>query len=403
MIVFYNSKELNHFEQKKPATSSELFFIVVWCLLLIIHCVENTSIIYAGVARLSILYRFKYLLYVLMLVKMAISSPYSLQQLISIGGVLWAGVSSYLGSRDFGIAELAIVCVAAMQVDIERLIKSFLGIKATAFVLTILLWWGKFLPTLYYKNGNGYYLTYGFCHRNVLGANVAVLCLAGLFLRYGKLKIVDVIFWLIAALGMYQIAFSRSTFLFISITAIGIYLYQVYGQFGFSKAFSRNILIALFLLMIGISLYFMVAYRSGSSIWRMLDNIFTTRIQSANYIYKSYGIHLFGNDIPFVSSIQAQESGVNKLILDNSYARLLLYYGLIPMLVFCVGYMFMMMKTLQNQLEIIGVCMFLFAVYGLSERYMLDPFYNFPLVIGFQYIFLQRKEENKRRKLVVTL
>ncbi len=406
MIRFLNSdKELDSWKDgtRDVPVLSEQLFLIVWVLLLVIHCVENTSLIYSDAAWLPLVYRMKYLLYLVLLVKTVLSSPYDFPQLCTFAVLLFAGAASYLGSRDFGLGELAILCIASLKVDSRRLLSCYIWVKSIAFFATILLWWLNILPTLYYWNGQNYYLTYGFCHRNVMGANVAFLCLAWFMTRYRRLRIWDVTAWLLVALFLYRIAFSRTTLLFIVITAVGIFFYQLIEEAWINPAVLKKVLIILFFAMIVISLYCMAAYNSGSSIWRQLDTFLTTRIRSGNYVYEAYGTHPFGQDLPFVSSIQAQETGTTKLILDNTYMRLLLYYGLVPFLIVSMGVAAILRGTCDNGQLILAVCLLLVAVFGLSERYMMDAYYNFPLLIGFPYAFMRNPESPDRRGLIFTI
>ena len=97
---------------------------------------------------------------------------------------------------------------------------------------------------------------------------------------------------------------------------------------------------------------------------------------------------MFGHHIPFVSSIQAQNEDVKKLILDNAYMRALLYYGAIPGTLFLTAYYRALYWSCKKEDCALLVSLIAFAVYGLSERYMLDVFYQFPLLIAYvKYFF----------------
>ncbi|MDO4617677.1 MAG: hypothetical protein Q4B03_09560 [Lachnospiraceae bacterium] len=329
----------------------------------------------------------RYVLYLVLLYKIILTSRYELRQLYFLAVLLLVSGASYLGCGDFTLGELSILCIASLQVDEKHLLHCFAAVKGIAFIMTILLWWMQVLPELYYWNGQNYYLTYGFCHRNVMGANVAFLCLAWFMIRYARLRIWDVLLWCLVAAFLYGIAFSRTTLLFIVLTAAGLYALQLTDPFITDPAELKQLLILLFLTMVLISLYCMAAYDSGNSVWRSIDAFFTTRIRSGNYVYETYGVSPFGRELPFVSSIQAQQTGAAKLILDNTYMRLLLYYGLIPFLLVCLGIPAIISGALYKKQLLLAVCILLVAVFGLSERYMLDAYYNFPLLIGFRYAF----------------
>lgn len=219
---------------------------------------------------------------------------------------------------------------AAKEESSVKLTVVFFLIKGAALIITIFLWRIGILAALYYQDDKvGYYNTYGFCHRNVLAANVAVVCLAWLYLRYRRLKIWDVAVWGIVALATYRFAVSRTGLIIILLSIFGIYFFvkkYIYFKFSlFEKSFLLGILGLILISVIGT-----VFYSGDSPLWSLIDSIFTKRFQFAHYCFEEYGLSLFGQHIPLVSSIAAQNDQGTRLILDNAYMRGILYYGVIP-------------------------------------------------------------------------
>ena len=96
----------------------------------------------------------------------------------------------------------------------------------------------------------------------------------------------------------------------------------------------------------------------------------------------------------FVSSMEAQLSGIAKLILDISYIRVILYYGLIPAVMFFYVYLKVIRSSFDRKDGAVLAGLFFLAVYGVSERYMLDVYYQFPFLIAFRY--LKKTEKNAK-------
>ncbi len=376
----------------------ELFFLLVFSALLVIHCIENTSLVYSGYLWLDGMYSLRLLLYLAVLVKLIFYSSYHVNDLIALAVILLIAVISYSKCGDSDIFELFLLAAAAKDVNPRHIVTLFFVIKSCALLLTMVLWKCGILPTLYYDNGSSYYNTYGFCHRNVLGANIVVLCLAWFFLRYDRLKLRDVILWVAIALGVYRLVYSRSSIIIIILIAICTYLFRQTEDFIFRRRYMRTVFLCAMMMLILISLWWMLCYSSTSAFWQTLDSFFTTRIKSANYCYETYGLSLFGQEIPFVSSLQAQLLDITKLILDNAYARLFLYYGIVPAVVYFYLYFRMLGCAFDTKNGAILMSLFLFAVYGLSERYMLDAYYQFPFLIAFWYLKQPRINVPNRRK-----
>ena len=396
-----NSKILDSYyaivERLKPGR----IFWVCFVLLLSIHCIENTSVIYLDTEWLKGMYLFRNLLYLVLLAKIGFLSVYTKRELICVAAFLTIGLLSFLGSGDYGLLEFFILMFAAKEESSVKLTVVFFLIKGAALIITIFLWRIGILAALYYQDDKiGYYNTYGFCHRNVLAANVAVVCLAWLYLRYRRLKIWDVAVWGIVALATYRFAVSRTGLIIILLSIFGIYFFRKKNISILNFPYLRKVFCWGFLGLILISVIGTVFYSGDSPLWSLIDSIFTKRFQFAHYCFEEYGLSLFGQHIPLVSSIAAQNDQGTRLILDNAYMRGILYYGVIPGTLFLTAYFKALDMALRKRSGKLIFCLGIFAIYGLSERYMLDVYYQFPLLVAWcKYFFKERRSMKEERKL----
>ena len=391
--IFLNKEYVQHM--------AEPVFWLSMILLLVIDSIENTSVIYSNSSWLTAMYLFRNLLYLVLIAKIVFLSVYKKEEMIGVVITGIIGFASLLGSGDFALFKLVIVIIAAKDVDFHKFVKVFAIIKGTAVVLTLLFWRIGILGTLYYQDDKvGYYNTYGFCHRNVLGANVAILCLAWFYLKYRRLKIQDVIVWSAVAAVFYRLAASRTSLLIMMLTIVGVYLFQKKEQLIMNYPKTRKILLWGFVSIVFLCILCTIFYVRYNFFWEIIDKIFTKRIRFAHYCFKEYGLSLFGQRIPFVSSIQAQSGDIDKLILDNAYMRALLYYGIIPGAFYLFSYFKALEMSFLKKDCALVVSLVIFAVYGLSERYMLDICYQFPLIVACgQYFFSRDDSTVNIRKL----
>ena len=392
-ILRLPEKTKNILNKEYVQNMAEPVFWLSMIVLLVIDSVENTSVIYSDASWLTAMYLFRNLLYLVLIGKIVFLSVYKKEEMIGvvIAGII--GFASLLGSGDFALFKLIIVIIAAKDVDFHKFVKVFAIIKGTAVMLTLLLWRIGILGTLYYQDDKvGYYNTYGFCHRNVLGANVAILCLAWFYLRYRRLKIQDIIVWSAVAAVFYRLASSRTSLLIMMITIVGVYLFQEKEQLIMNYPKTRKILLWGFVSIVFLCILCTVFYVRYNFFWEIIDKIFTKRIRFAHYCFKEYGLSLFGQRIPFVSSIQAQSGDIDKLILDNAYMRALLYYGIIPGTLYLFSYFKALEMSFLKKDCALVVSLVIFAVYGLSERYMLDICYQFPLIVACGQYFFSRDD-----------
>ena len=371
------------------AVLSERLFLGLFAALLIVHCICNTSLLYAGVPWMNGVFLLKKLLSIAMLAKVLLFSTRRAEEWIGLGVILLLGCASFLASGSLGLFELFLVAAGADRTSPGKIVACFAAIKGAAIVLTLAAWRIGLLPDLVYANGSKQpYQTYGFCHRNVLAANIAVFCLAWLFLRYEKLNLADVLLSAAAALTAYGLASSRTGAVMVLLIGAGMYLCRRLEPLLRRAWWLPFAAVGIFLLFTALSLWCMLCYDKGSAFWTFLDSLFTTRVRSANFCYTEFGLSLFGQDIPFVSSIEAQAGQNTKLILDNAYCRALLYYGLLPGAMFLLVYGWAVASTARNGHLALMAGLLLMAVFGLSERYMMEAYYQLPFVLTFQTLFL---------------
>ena len=107
---------------------------------------------------------------------------------------------------------------------------------------------------------------------------------------------------------------------------------------------------------------------------------------------------MFGSRIDFVSTLQAQmDPEAARLILDNAYMRVLIYNGIIPCLLMLYFYIQALGLACLRKHGALLCCLLIMAVCGFSERFMLDVYYNIPLLIACMVIFRRNSAQHNVR------
>ena len=375
----------------------------IFCFLVAIHCIENTSLIYENLQWIEIMYKIRNLMYAILLAKAGFAAVYRPRELWYMLVVLAAAVLSLVFSTDFTLMEFAIIAIALKDLPHRKLLHAFAVIKSVAIVLTLLGTCLHLIPNLMYDNGTeGVYFTYGFCHRNVLGANMSVICLAWLYLRYNHLRVLDLLLWIVMTGLTYMLALSRTSLL-IMVMSIFVMAFCYYlGSYIAQKKFFRRLILFCFFYMVTMCVVCTICYDQDNFILKIVDKIFTKRLLFARQCLDEYGFSLFGQDIQFVSTLQAQTQSADlsfyhqmssRLILDNAYMRVLVYNGIIPGALFLLSYCLAILHTWKRKNMALVAGMMIMAFYGVSERFMLDVNYNFPLLLAFISMFCQPTDE----------
>ena len=385
-------------------TTANLIFWVVFVVLLIVQSIENTSLIYQeDTGWLSGMYSLRNAMYLVLLIKAGFMSRYRTAELWGVGLLLVVAALTFLYSDDFTVMEFVLIAIAAKDCRPRSVVAVFGAVKTAALALTLGLYAAGALPTLLYENGSkDAYNTFGFVHRNVLGANIAVLCLIWVVLRYRKLKLWDLVLWCAIGAGSYFLAYSRTSLMIMILVIFGAYLFRFLEPWMEKIPHFPRYVCAAILLLFAVSFIGTVFFEAESEFWALVDSVFTKRLRFANQCLEKFGMSLFGQELPFVSSMTAQLADTEKLILDNSYMRSLLYNGTVPCIVFFAWYLFSARRACTRDGMPLVFGLLVFAVYGMSERYMLDVHYNFPLLAATVCCFAHPDRRERERILYLT-
>lgn len=369
-------------------------FRAAYLLLLVIHCIENTSVKYLDVEWINGMYLFRNALYLVLAARLFFLAEFQRQELIWAGAFFAAGCLSFLGTRDFGLMEFILIMLSAKGESPRWLISVFMTVKAAAVFVTLFLWRIGVLAAVYYQDDDvGFYNTYGFIHRNVLAANITVICLAWFYFRWKKIKVLDVAVWSTIALLSWPVAQSRTGLILLFLIIFGMFFGRRKRKWIRYIPELRKIVLICLIAFILISVIGTLLYSDDSVFWKVVDSIFTKRFKYANQCLEEYGLSLFGQQLPLVSTMEAQTSGATRLILDNSYMRAVLYYGIVPGGMFLGAYFQALSHSARHKNVRLLICLLLFAVYGLSESYLLDVNYQFALVIAWNRYFFKESGE----------
>lgn len=391
-------------QRKHQPTLGELVFLPTFILLVAIHCLENTSLNHYQPDWMPAVYLYRNLLYGVLLVKIVFLSVYREKELWAVLGALLVAALSYKYARDLQMVEWVTIVVAAKDVPRQKLLYTFLLVKSISIALTLLLHEVGVFPTLYYLNGSGpIYNTMGFCHRNVLGANISVLCLGWFYLRFRQIETMDVLFWVVLSAVTYFLAISRTSLIIMLMIIVVMCVFHKLEPQLSKPSPSRWIFTTAFGALFLICLICTIFYDKDSSMWTLLDSLFTKRLTFSNRVLEEFGLSLFGQDLPFVTTLTSQTSDAQPLILDNSYMRALLYFGIVPGLLFLGLYVLVIWRSCQKGRVSLVACLMVMAVFGISESYMLDVFYNFPLLLGLVGLFRRPSREEAKLPLPYAL
>lgn len=292
--------------------------------------------------------------------------------------MLITSIIIYFKNDDNGILFIVLFVFGIKDFDYERIIKCFAITQLISVIVILLTYYLGFSDNVisYFAYGIGHSL--GTYHANNLGTIVfsGYLALCYAFLK--KKVIIQAMFALIVAVFLWKITLSRTNCLLIllfPIVQLVIIMIQKTNKLVLLKL-AKNIIITLFL----IAIFLTLLYDKISTIYN--DGTFLERFRFGALLFKQHGIHLFGSNIHFVSTVDARTQGISNLVLDSAYLKLIVNYGIIATIFVISIFSKVVGITIKNKNYSLLIVCLLIAVSGIMQA-MLISVYNFALLAAF--------------------
>lgn len=234
----------------------------------------------------------------------------------------------------------------------------------------------------------------GFSHPNIFGAFVFSIYCEYLYINHQKLRTIFLIF--LSLLVTFIISYfsdSRGSYLSV-ILLCGMVLFYRFPIFKvFDNKLVKTAINYSFVIFALFSVFLSLKYVPTSNFFLKLDSILSGRIKFGNMFLNDYSIKLLGNRLHLVGTYEAHLTGQRSLILDNSYIKLILQYGVIPFLIFMISYI-KTSKIMYNKSDYVFVIIFfIYAIRGLTENILFGLYGNIFLLYLSKTFF---KEEVKQ-------
>lgn len=294
---------------------------------------------------------------------------------------------------DHSLFMAGVFAAGMKRIDFRKLLKIDLICKIIITLLIITLCnLGLFENYSTTVNGSVKY-SLGFYHPNMLGAIVGAILIEYLYLRFYKFGLIDLFIYMGVMLWLVQITKARTMLLMQCIIFAVFIVLRRAVSFEISRKFPQLIIKLIVVFYTGITIFCIYSYERSNDIWYMFNQWFSGRIYLAQYYWDTYGACLFGQKIRTVSSRINDESIT--LILDSSYTKLIVMYGISVLVLLCIGYFFLFKNLLERKnLPLLAIAIY-FCTIGLSENYFMRPAYNLTLLLLIFYTENVQTDENQ--------
>ena len=322
---------------------------------------------------------------------------YTKKELLFAGIIFIILGISYFVSKDGRFFATAVFIFAFRGLDLKELIKYDIKIKIV-FIVTIVIFHFIGLMDSYemIRDDGTIRSSFGFNHPNNFSLYIFGLIAEIIYAYYKKIDYLYLLLLFIVSVSAMILTDSREAFvasilLILSVAAI--------KKFKIEKIFTKKIVKWIFLsaatvLTIG-SIVLGGLYSTKNDVLVKIDDILTGRVAFAGKFLNKYEIKPFGNKVNLVSVRERQETGKKSWVLDNSYLKVLLQYGLFAFLIFIISIYIMQKNALEKKDYILFIILSIYVVLGGIGNVLIQLNSNiFLLYLAGCSVLVTRKEED---------
>ena len=353
------------------------YFYIGWIMMVFHFCVANSN---ANTYSTSLV---SYLALAFFLVKIFLKTKYNSLEMCKMFIVLLCGFLGYYFSKDMRTFWFSIVLISSKNINFNKTVKyTFVTVLLSCF-LFLVLYSLHILPETLVSSSRGMRRGFGLGHPNMCSAYYTMLTVLYIYLNYHKITykflIIDFVF------GILLYYFTESTTGMITLISILFIILIINKTNDKPKALS----IIFIIIVLGI-VCFTVIPIIYNDFFSIFDRLLTGRFSQANYYFKKYGIHLFGDNM-----IEDLTYEYTTHILDIGYTKMLINNGVIYYLCVVCNYIYLLKDTIQFKKYSTFILISFFLIYMYTENVSTYIFMNVSMLLFSKFIF--NDEKNFRR------
>lgn len=278
-----------------------------------------------------------------------------------VATILWLVLLSGLGAASTTRRLARVVCIVSGAMLALVIVGNFLGL----------------IPSVLFS-GERARTSLGFIHPNNLGMMVLVFYVS-LTTSVGSHHPIRILLLGIVLIGFLLATSGTRTVAFL----LPLYwlVLVLFERGRWLQRHGSSIVLFVFWLSLILSFMLVALYRTGSPMTYRLDSLLSGRIYYSNYYLDLYFPTLFGVDVNQMAppmSVMGAYRLTTTIVLDCSYIRLFVQFGVLPAIMFIVYVTLGVKKTSLDPLLMAGLTVIF--VYALSENCLYSPMVNFFLI-----------------------
>lgn len=305
---------------------------------------------------------------------------WDLRDLIVFFVLVFLNIQTYLyGHNDLLALSMLVFC--GRKVSFEDFAKLTVAISCVLTTLIVILCLLGYIPNVINVRSDGSVrYSLGFAYVTYMPYVLLNVLSLRIYLAKGNLAILEMMVWLVVAVGSYMATDARNSCLLLIALLIGCLLMRGSKNMAKKKVqISNHLNFILSLTFIFLAIAFIAAsisYNPSSSIHQLLNNITSERLQRS-----SHAIDYFG--LPFIGGTQILLDKQN-LIIDDSYMRIIFDHGMVTLLVALAIYTLALKKSIDKGVWYISFILIVLAIHSVFDAQLLSLQQNSLILLSFQ-------------------
>lgn len=345
------------------------FFIYIFILWYSTEILFNSTLDYImGISADKISNIVTWLVFALLMFQIVFLQSYTKRELLMVILFTVPVIISTVLSGQRQMMSVWMFIVAAKNVDVDRVIHAAYKVLLIMIPVVMLLCLFGIIENATMMRGSVKRFALGFSHPNQLGLSVFQLMACYCYTHKDRMDKPNYIYFLLIVLFLVRVPNSKTAYIATVVLLFMLVLYNFIKnqKSEYMRAFAKGILIGTFCLNF-FSIIFSYIDVNRNFLLARINSWMSSRFSVCHKVWLMYGVSFFGKRI-YVTESERELVGIkNKLWLDNSYASLLLRYGVLVFLIFSIGYLCLIKSMLIQREYVLAIILFLYAVYGLME------------------------------------
>jgi len=192
----------------------------------------------------------------------------------------------------------------------------------------------------------------------------------------------------ICNLLLFKITDTRSVFFTVTITLLIVSLLKIFKFLRMNNRLYKTVSTVCVPILSSIILYLTFSFNSEIQWMNDLNKKINTRLQLGNDAYKTYGLHLLGQNIQWIGGANEYDA-IKKSYnyVDSSYVQIILNFGVLFFILLCIGFIILGRKAAKNNDIYLCLILIIISVHSVLDPQLIWMAFN-PFILCYSYIHI---------------